>query len=123
MADAVYIGQHMIHMKSYQKAISMLENVVSTEFHHPLSVTIWPIELISLVDDDVKSEILKSPDDCIVVPSVVYSLYLLANVYRSIGDKMAAEETQIRLEDVCDHLGEDGDTSISHTLLKLVQNV
>ena len=123
MADAVYIGQHMIYMKSYQKAISMLENVVSTEFHHPLSVTIWPIELIGLVDDDVKSEILKSPDDCIVVPSVVYSLYLLANVYRLIGDKMAAEDTQIRLEDVCDHLGEDGDTSISHTLLKLVQNV
>ena len=132
LSDAVYIAQHIIKMNYLPQhiikmnylleAIPVLEKVVSEDFHHPLSVTIWPIELIGLVDDDVKSKIRKSRDACIVVPSVVYALYLLANVYRSIGDKMAFEGAKLRLADVCDHLGE-GDTSISHTLLKHVQNV
>ena len=136
ISDAVYIAQHIIQMNYVlvaqqaiqmnhvyvQEAIPVLEKVVSAEYHHPLSVTIWPIELTGLVDENVKSEILKSRDKCIVVLSVVYALYLLANVYRSIGDNVAFVGAKLRLEGVCDHLGE-GDTSISHTLLKYVQNV
>ena len=120
IADAVYIAQDMIHAHEYHKALTILEQVVSKEFSNPLSVIIWPRELMELVDDAIKSEIRESRNGCIVLPSVVYALYLLARVYHSIGNREAFEETQVRLEYICDFMGDD--LLISKRLLELVNN-
>ena len=121
ISDAVYIAQHLINENQYQESVDILEKVVSMDYHHPLSVIMWPKELIRAVDDDVKSEILKSPNDYIALPSVVYALYLLARIYNSIGDREAFEDTKVRFEDVCGYLGDV--SPISSTLLELVHNL
>ena len=121
ISDAVYIAQHGIKLNEYQKAIDILEKVVSKDYHYPRSVIIWPKELINLIDDDVKSEILKSPNGYIALPSVVYALYLLAKIYHSIGDREAFEDTKVRFIDVCGYLGDV--SPISSTLLELVHNL
>ena len=120
IADEVYIAQDMVHAGEYQEAITILEKVVSKEFANPVSVIIWPRELSELVDDAIKSEIRESRNGCIVLPSVVYALYLLARVYHSIGNREAFEETQVRLEYICDCMGDD--SLISKRLLELVNN-
>ena len=104
ISDAVYVAQYMIPLNEYQTAIDILEKVVSKDYHYPRSVIVWPKELINLVDDDVKSEILKSPNGYIALPSVVYALYLLARVYHLIGDREAFEDTKVRFEDVCGYV-------------------
>ena len=120
LADAVYIAQDMIDANEYHKAITILEQVVSKEFSNPASVIIWPRELMELVDDAIKSEIRESRNGCIVLPSVVYALYLLVRVYHSIGNREALEETQVRLEYICDFMGDD--SLITKRLFKLVNN-
>ena len=107
IADRIYICQIQIHENRRKDAIPALEHVVSEELINPLSMIIWHKTLDMFLDDNVKSELHKSSSGYIVVPSVVYALYLLANVYSSLGDKDAYEGTLKRFEQVCDHLGDD----------------
>ena len=110
-ADRIYICQMQIHENRRKDAIPVLEHVVSEELVNPISLVIWHKTFEVFLDDNVKSELHKSSMDCIVVPSVVYALYLLANVYSSLGDKDAYEETMKRFEQVRDFLGEDSPIS------------
>ena len=92
-------------------SIPALEHVVSEELINPISLVIWNKTYDLFLDDNVKSELHKSSSGYIVVPSVVYALYLLANVYSSLGDKNAYEGTMKRFEKVCEHLGDDSPMS------------
>ena len=110
-ADRIYICQLQIHENRQKDAIPVLEHVVSEELVNPLSLVIWHKTLGTFLDDNVKSELHQSSICCIVVPSVVYALYLLANVYSSLGDKDAYEGTMKRFEQVLDFFEDDSPTS------------
>ena len=111
VADKVYICQIKIHKKHFEDLIPILVQVVSEEITNPMSVVIWHEDFDSIVDDNVKAEIHKSSTKCIVVPSVVYALFLLASVHESLGNIDAYSETMKRFETLCHYFGNDSPIS------------
>ena len=121
VADKVYIGQLQIYLNRHDEAILALEQVVSSEYDNPTSVVIWSKHLRMIVDDRVKSEINESGIDCIILPSVVYALYLLACIYSQVNKDAELEESIQRLEKVCRCLGKY--SPISAKLLEHANNL
>ena len=106
-ADMIYICQLKISRKQYEAAIPLLERVLQEEFENPTSVIIWPKELHTLVDDNLRKEIDKSSTGHIVLPSVVHALYLLAFVHKSLGNDRKYEKTITDFKDLCEKIGDD----------------
>ena len=121
IADMIYICQMQIFLCQHVLAIPILEQVISLESANPTSTVIWPEELDILVDDNVRSEIRKSRGECIVVPSVVYALYLLAGIHGSLHNKDAYKQTMETFERVCEYLGTS--SMISKRLLKYARDL
>ena len=115
-SDIIYFCQKKIHRKLFSQVSATLEYVVTKESNNPLSIVIWPKDLERFVDENVKLEINKSPSKCIVVPSVVYALYLLATIHRSHFNVEAYEKTMTRFKKIRDFLAPD--SPISDTLFE-----
>ena len=96
IADMIYISQMRVHENYLDETIPELNRVAAMEVDNPASVVVWPEELEMILDDDVKYEIHKSSLGYIVVPSVVYGLYLLARIHISRHDEKERDTKQVR---------------------------